>query len=261
MKDSLFNEETLLKIHNKRDVFHTASVWTLIAGLVIGAVTILIGGLDSIFAKIQGSFLIVVLILLVSANNFRRMEKGNKPIQLFSLIGFISNYICGIFALLIVWEIVQPQWPEEVMHTISYSEISYSTTTYHLTIYAMIMLISAYAAAAGFLISNILSIKETIKLVKPLKITAVVCIVYLWAIGTITAPIEPENESISNLLLIAVLAWTIFPITTIDAFIISKINKDKAVSVDIAPTKDVTQPTIKQKTNQERSSKKKQVKS
>ena len=172
------------------------------------------------------------------------MEKGNKTIQLLSLIGFISNYIWAVFAILLVWGIVQ--WTDEAVGTIFYPNNLYTPTIHrHLTIYAIIMLISAYTAAAGFLISNIISIKETIKLVKPLKITSVVCIVYLWVFGTVMTPIEPENESIKRLLSLAALAWMAFQVTAIGAFIISKINKDKATIVDIAPTNDITQPTIK----------------
>ena len=227
MKNSLFNENTLQKIQKTRKIFLKFAVWILIAELVLGAVLILTGGWDIAIGRIQGTFLILALILFVSVNNFIRIEKGNKTIQIFALIGFVSNLIWGIFAFLLMWEIVPFHWIEEIMQTNSYSGYSYPSTKYHMTFYAIIMLIASYAAAAGFWISNILSIKETIKLVKPLKITAVVCVAYLWIFGTIITPIEPEFKDVEKLYQLAGLAGLAFGITALAALIISRTNKKK----------------------------------
>ena len=227
MKDGLFGEDTLQKIQKTRKIFLKFAVWILIAELVLGAVLILTGSWDVAIGRIQGTFLILALILFVSVNNFIRIEKGDKTIQIFALIGFVSNLIWGIFAFLLMWEIVPFHWTEEIMRTSSYSGYSYPSTKYHMTFYAIIMLIASYAAAAGFWISNILSIKETIKLVKPLKITAVVCVAYLWIFGTIITPIEPEFKDVEKLYQLAGLAGLAFGITALAALIISKTNKKK----------------------------------
>ena len=163
----------------------------------------------------------------MSVNNFIRIEKGDKTIQIFALMGFVSNLIWGIFAFLLMWEIVPFHWIEEIMRTSSYSDYSYPSTKYHMTFYAIIMLIASYVAAAGFWISNILSIEETIKLVKPLKITAVVCVAYLWIFGTIITPIEPEFKDVEKLYQLAGLAGLAFGITALAALIISKTNKKR----------------------------------
>lgn len=227
MKNSLFNEDTLQKIQKTRKIFLKFAVWILIAELVLGAVLILTGSWDVAIGRIQGTFLIFALILFVSVNNFIRIEKGDRTIQTFALIGFVSNLIWGIFAFLLMWEIVPFRWTEEIMRTSSYSGYSYPSTEYHMTFYAIIMLSAAYAAAAGFWISNILSIKETIKLVRPLKITAVVCVAYLWIFGTIITPIEPEFKDVEKLYQLAGLAGLAFGITALAALIISKTNKKK----------------------------------
>ena len=91
------------------------------------------------------------------------------------------------------------------------------------------MLISAYAAAGGFWVSNIMSIKETIKLVKPLKITAIACVLYLWVFGTIITPIEPEFKDVEKMYQLAGLAGLAFGITALAALIISRTNKKKNV--------------------------------
>lgn len=226
MKDSLFNEMTLQKMQKIRKIFLKFAVWILIAELVLGAFLILSGGWDVATGRIQGTFLILALILFVNVNNFIRIEKGDRAIQIFALIGFISNLIWGLFAFLLMWEIVPFHWTEEIMRT-GYSGYSYSSTRYHMTLYAIIMLISAYAAAGGFWVSNIMSIKETIKLVKPLKITAIVCILYLWAFGMIMTPIEPEFEDVEKLYQLAGLAGLAFGITALAALIISRTNMKK----------------------------------
>lgn len=224
MKGSLFSQNTLQKIQKTRKIFLKFAVWILIAELVLGAVLILTGSWDIAIGRIQGTFLVLALILFISVNNFIRIEKGNKTIQIFALISFISDLIWGIFAFLLMWEIVPFYWTGGGTMRTAYS---YSSTKYHMTFYAIIMLISSYAAAAGFWISNILSIKETIKLVKPLKITAVICVVYLWIFGTIITPIEPEFRDVEKLYQLAGLAGLAFGITALAALIISKTNKKK----------------------------------
>ena len=245
MKNSLFVEDTLRKIQKTRKIFLKFAVWILIAELILGVVLILTGSWDVAIGRIQGTFLILALILFVSVNNFIRIEKGNKTIQIFALIGFISNLIWGIFAFLLMWEIVPFHWTEEIMRTSSYSGYSYPSTKYHMTFYAIIMLISSYAAAAGFWISNILSIKETIKLVKPLKITAVVCVAYLWIFGTIITPIEPEFKDVEKLYQLAGLAGLAFGITALAALIISKTNKKKVTETNTIMNGASTQFTPK----------------
>ena len=245
MKNSLFNKDTLQKIQKTRKIFLKFAVWILIAELVLGAVLILTGSWDVAVGRIQGTLLILALILLVSVNNFIRIEKSNKTIQIFALIGFVSNLIWGIFAFLLMWEIVPFHWTEQIMRTSSYSGYSYPSTKYHMTFYAIIMLIASYAAAGGFWISNVLSIKETIKLVKPLKITAGVCVAYLWIFGTIITPIEPEYRSVEKLYQLSGLAGLAFGITALAALIISKTNKKKVAESNTAMNEVPTQFTPK----------------
>lgn len=233
-ENSLFSEATLRKIQKTRKIFLKFAVWILIAELVLGAILILTESWDIAVGKIQGTFLILALILFININNFIRIEKGNRTTQIFALVGFIGNLIWGIFVFLLIWEIVPYYWTEEIMRTSSYSGYSYPSTKYHMTFYTIIMLISAYAAAGGFWVSNIMSIKETIKLVKPLKITAIVCVLYLWVFGTIMALIEPEFKDVEKLYQLAGLAGLAFAITALAAVIISGTNRKKNVELKSA---------------------------
>lgn len=226
---SLFSNKALQKIQKTRKIFLKFAVWILIAELVFGAILILTTSWNIAIGRIQGTFLILALIMFVSVNNFIRIEKGKRTTQVFALIGFVSNLIWGIFAFLLMWEIVPFHWTETTTRISSYSGYPYTHTEYHMTFYAIIMLISAYAATGGFWISNIMSIKETIKLVKPLKITAILCVVYLWIFGTIITPIEPEFKDVEKLYQLAGLAGLAFGITAIAALIISRTNKKKSI--------------------------------
>ena len=234
MRDSLFSEKTLQTIQKIRKIFLRCAVWILIAELALGAILILTEGWDNISGRIQGTFLILASILFVSVNNFVRIEKGNKLTQIFALAGFVSNLIWGIFAVLLMWEVVPFVWTEEVMRTSRYSDYTYPVTKYHMTIYAKIMLISSFMAVTGFWVSNITSIKDTIKLVKPLKITSTICLLYLLIFGTVATLVEPDFEDIQKLVQLAGFAGLAFTITTLAAYIISRTNKKKMIEPKMA---------------------------
>ena len=212
MKNSLFSTGTLQKIQKVRKIFLKVAVWVLIGELALGAILILFGVWNVEIGK-------------VSVNNFIRIEKGNKPVQIFALIGFISNLIWGLFALLLMWEVAPVVWTEQLMERSTY--LSNTHTVYHLTFYSIAMLIAAYTAAGGFWISNVLSIKETTKTVKPLKITAVVCWTYIWIFLTIMTPLDFRVEGIERWLALSGLAVLAFWATAIAAWIISRPSGDK----------------------------------
>ena len=224
---SLFNAETIQNLQKLRKLFLKIAVWILIIELALGAILILTGFWDISIGKIQGTFLILALILFVSVNNFIRMEKGDKIIQSFASAGFISNIIWACLAILLLWEIVPYHYTSTKL-----LDWGGSRTIYHNTIFAIIMLISGYAASACFWISNVMSIRETIKLVKPLKVTAIACVSYIWIFMTIMAfiNIEGQDDIVTRLYSLTALAGLAFVITALAALIISKTNGKKQQS-------------------------------
>lgn len=225
MKDNLFKPEQIEKIKNLRKIFLRTAVWILIGELALGAVLILTQSWDVSVGKIQGTFLILALVLFVSVNNFIRMEKGDKKMQIFASIGFVSNMIWALFAILLLWEALPFYWEEEVRETSEYARMGYySYTEYHMTFWAMLMTVSICSAAAGFWISNIMAIKETIKIVKPLKITAIVCIAYGWIYGVISTVAELDYSDVPQLHQLSALAGVAFVATALAAYIISRTN-------------------------------------
>lgn len=229
MKDNLFRPEQLEKIKKMRKVFLWAAVWILIGELALGAILILAQSWNISVGKIQGTFLILALVLFVGVNNFIRMENGDKKMQVFALIGFISNIIWALLAILLIWEALPFYWEEEVREMSEYARMGYySYTKYHMTFFSMLMVVAACSAAAGFWISNIMAIKETIKTVKPLKITAIVCIFYGWVYGVISTVAELEYSDAPQLHQLSALAGLAFCATALAAWIISRTNdKDR----------------------------------
>lgn len=228
---SFFSEDALTKIRKARQIFLKFAVGILIAELAFGAVLILIGAWDLAIGRIQGTFLILALILFLGINSFIRLEKGNKIIQTFALIEFISSLVFGVFVFLLMWEIVPANWTEEIIKISSYNSRAYTTTISHMTFWAIATLVSSYAAIAGFCIANIMSIETTIKVVKPLKITAIVCTFYLWIFGTIITIIQPEFKDVEKLYQLSGLAGLALVVTALAASIISKANKNKQENV------------------------------
>ena len=230
MKESFFSEQTLQKIQKIRKIFLKVAVWVLIIELAFGAILILSGNTwGDVSARIQGTFLILALVLFISVNNFIRIEKGDKVMQILASVGFVCNLIWAIFALLLIWEVVPFLWWEETTRSALGGMYSYSYTgRSHLTIFAMIMLLSSYAAAGGFWISNTMSIEEAEKSVKPLKITAIICIAYLWIFGTIMTIVQPKYDDFTTRLYqLAGLTALAFVITACAALIISKTSEKK----------------------------------
>lgn len=232
----MFGENTLIKIQKVRKAFLWVAVWILIAELIGGAILILTGSQSVIIGKIQLTFLVLALILFVGVNNFIRIEKGDRTTQCFAIMSFACGLIWGILASVLIWEIVPFTWIVESMGDSYYRRRFYSVE-YHLTGWAISMLIASYTAGAGFWISNVLAITETVKSVKPLKITAVISILYLWVFGTVVTLMEPEFEDVQKFAQLAGLASLAFVVTAATALIISvtskgKDNKSKAIDSD-----------------------------
>ena len=101
-------------------------------------------------------------------------------------------------------------------------------------------------AGAGFWISNVMSIKETIKVVKPLKIASVICETYvaIYAIASVLSNYEIETNMPTLTTLTGLLAFA-FVVMAIVAWIISRTTGKKQVAN--APTNAPVAP----KTNEE----------
>ena len=246
--NSIFKESAIETIKKIRKGFLWAAVCLLISGFVLGAMIILVGqNIDyttgMVIAKILGTMAIFTLLLFVGVNNCIRMEKGNKLIQILALVGLAAGFIGAVMGTLMVWEVV----PSVEVSQVNYECYEYYDRNYIQapscnyevfvsSMFAKITSVFVSLAAAGFWLSNVLSIKETIKVVKPLKITSAVCEVYcsLFSIVTVFLMDIP-----SNLVVLSGFMGFAFVVTALVAWIISRTSGKKNVEASVAAGKTV----------------------
>lgn len=71
--------------------FLWAAVCILIGEVVVGAILILIQSFDETIGKLMGTFALCAVMMFFGVNNFSRMEKHDRIVQSFALVGLISN--------------------------------------------------------------------------------------------------------------------------------------------------------------------------
>ncbi len=233
---SLFSETTIEKIKNVRKMFLWTAVCILIGEVVVGAILILMQSFDEVIGKLMATFALCALVLFIGVNNFSLIEKEGKVVQGFALVSLATNLIWLVLSILFIWEILPFLEFEVNTRYSSYSSFS-------LTAMAKLMTVCVDLAFMCFLISNVWAIKETVKPVKPLKITALVCVSYcgLYAIYMIFSESSISISGDMRWYLLDGLAWFAFIITSIAAVIISRANKkkmEKSGMTEIATSSD-----------------------
>ncbi|MBQ6461058.1 hypothetical protein IJJ36_01325 [Candidatus Saccharibacteria bacterium] len=214
----LFGDGALGTIKKAKKVFLWSAVCALIGAFLLGAILILSDGANSVgMGKIMGTLFIVSIVLFVGVNNFVRMENANKAIQGFGLASLICNLIWLVIAILLIWEII----PASTYDTARRYGFTY-TTAVHLSAMTKIMAMAMSLGAASFWISNVMSIKETVRPVKPLKITAIACEIYCSLFAIVVVLSDVYNYEMDKWYLLSALAGLAFVTSACAALIISK---------------------------------------
>lgn len=173
---SILSKTTIEKIENVRKVIMKVAMWLLVGGVILGAIMILFGGFKSspVIGKFTGSIIIIAVVLGVSVNNFKYVKFEEAPVQVFALLGLVSNLICGLLWMILCWA-------PELGVTCDYDYKQYSICGMSLLFKFAVSFL--YLSLLGFLGSNTLSIEEGSKrsVIHPLKITSVVCATYTLA--------------------------------------------------------------------------------
>ena len=163
--NSLFKESTIENIKKIKKGFLWTAVCILIGEAIIGAILILVQSFNDVLGRVMGTFAACAIMLFFGVNNFSKMEKGDRIVQIFALVSLVFNFIWLILGIMLIWEVTP-----FVENTGKYS--------YQLTGLAKGLLVAINIAFMCFLVSNVWSIKETLKPVRPLKITAIICALY-----------------------------------------------------------------------------------
>lgn len=214
---SLFSENSIEKMKQIKKAFLWTAICILIGEVAVGAIMILAQSFDPMVGRLMGTFVLCAVVLFMGVNNFSRMEKEGALVQGFAIVCLIANIIWLILAILLIWEVVPPN----VFEMLKF------------------MIISVVVAITCFLISNVWAIKETLRPVRPLKITALVCELYvgIYVIivvlsGNYLLASDPRGSAL------ATLASFAFIVMAIAAVIVSRSGEKKDGGIDAQAIKD-----------------------
>ena len=171
---TILKTSTLEKLKPVRSILLKISIWMFIVAVIFGVGLILFGGNGQTmmlsYLRIIGTLIIIATSMLIAVNNFKRLESENRFAGALALTSLICNILCSLLWILIIWEIL-PVWGTSIS--------SYYTSS--LSAFAQLAIIATSLASFGFLSSNIILIgsDSNQKTIKPLKITAIVCLAYI----------------------------------------------------------------------------------
>lgn len=234
---SIISKASLEKLENVRKYVLKTAIWLLVGGVVLGAMTILFGGSSSgeIIGKFMGTLFIVALMMIVSVNNFKMIASEDAKIQSFALVGLVSNLAWALFWTLLCWV---PEWGT----TCNSSCVTCTNCGASMLIKSAAAF--SYLSALGLIGSNVLSIYEGDKksLIRPLKITAVICATYefLYLAVLTFSGYDFTSEFAARLGMLAIFAGFAWFAIVIAALILSsseKNRKKKDTSISVNKSK------------------------
>lgn len=216
-----------------KKTFLWVAVCILIGELAFGAIVILTDVWNIHIGKIQLTLLMLAVFLFVGVNNLFRIEYGKQSVRNFAWLSLGANAVGLLIGVLLIWEALPTV--EYVRKTVpSYYGLSVDREIAVMSVFVKLALVALSLGAAGFWTSNVLSIRETVKPVKPLKVTAVVCEIYTCAYAIILTLIGYENLNYNSDLLrwsqLSGLAGFAFVVTALAAWIISRTTGKKQIA-------------------------------
>ena len=157
-------------------------------------------------------------------------------------MGLVTGILAAILGVLLVWEVV-PLYDVTTENCVSprnnpnyCNYVGLSAYSVVLSAWAKILSVLASLAGAGFWLSNVMSIKEVIKVVKPLKITSIVCEAYCTIYAVVLVFISSSeiygNETLTRMTALSGLAGFAFVVTALAAWIISRTSGKKQAVAD-----------------------------
>lgn len=203
MKDeSLFGQSTIEKITKTRKIFQKITVGLVIGLFALLAVFIIVGvNNNEVIVKIFSLLTVWVISILIAMSNFKCIEKKQRMAQFFSIVSLAT---CAIWMVISsVNALVDNEWMSTPL--------------------AKFLSIVSDTMLCGLFGAWIVTVKENGGPIKPLKITALSCLAFVWfyAILMVLARVEDLNPTFTAL---AGLAMVAFMVTWAMAASISKRN-------------------------------------
>lgn len=176
---SILSENTITKFEASKKILLRIAIWTMVSGVVLGAILILVGGSNSgeMIGKLMGTVLLLGLMLLISVNNFRRIASRDAVVQVLALIGLVTNVLWAILWVTMIWAPELLLTCDDSVPRASHGMVS---ARCYSSVLMKIALCVSYLSGLGFFGSNIMSMFEGEKrgVIRPLKITCLICILY-----------------------------------------------------------------------------------
>jgi len=244
----LISDQSLEKFKAFRKNLLKIAMWIFVGGVVTGVLLILFGGTDSaeVMGKIMGTLFLLALGFAVSSNLVGKLEEDNVAAQGFAFLGIFASLAAIVMWILFTWGV----FPEYAKTNCSGIFDCYNAG-YH--IMYKISLFITYLASLGFFAANTIAIKEYDRgsAMKPLKITAVIALVYTEIYSAITVfnnntVFNTQNDFSTRLNLLAAFASGIWLIATIVALIISHGAKKQLTRNNLTSERDLLEKVHKQ---------------
>ena len=215
---SIFNDKTLESFKKTRQIFLKVVVGIIIGEIVLTAILIVAGGANEIVGKFMTTLLVAVIAMFLTMSCFKCIEKKHYVAQILSLAAMAAVVLWTIFQILAVWEVI-PMY-ETMGSNIFYSEMT--PIGRFISIISSIMVFGLFGAW-------ILSIEENGGPIKPLKITALVCDIYIWIFTIVVVLASLDVDKAGALYGLYGLACIGLLVTWISAGSISKRNRKEQI--------------------------------
>jgi hypothetical protein len=175
---SIFRRESMATISKIKDIIQKTIIWTLVGGIVLGAMFILCGGTEAgeIIAKFVGTLFLLAAAALISFIEFNVIEKGVPSAQRLATFGVGLNILWTILWILATWGAFDI-WSRGACRSILGS--SYCPTI-GLSVFGMFTLASTSLSGLGLFGSVTLNLFEgkKVSIIRPLKIASFACLAY-----------------------------------------------------------------------------------
>lgn len=244
----LISDQSLEKFKAFRKNLLKIAMWIFVGGVVTGVLLILFGGTDSaeVMGKIMGTLFLLALGFAVSSNLVGKLEEDNAAAQGFAILGIFASLAAIVMWILFIWGVF-PEYAKTNCRGI----FDCYNSEYH--IMYKISLFITNIASLGFFAANTIAIKEYDRgsAMKPLKITAVIALVYTEIYSAITVfnnntVFRTQDDFSTRLNLLAAFASGIWLIATIVALIISHGAKKQMTRNNIASERELLEKVHKQ---------------
>ena len=215
--NGMFSAEQIEKFQKLKTGMQKGSVWLFVGGAIIAGLTIMTGDYD-VMSRLMGTLFVIAFLLIFSAAEFARLNSEYKAAQTFSMLGIIANIAWALLFLGLIWGVF-----EYSTRDCSGSKFYCETT---ITFMGKLFTIASSLAGLGFFGCLTMGIKEFDKrqTLMPLKVTGGICLTYtsLFFLLVALEVIDMNDSGIERFTALAGLAYFVWFVATISAYVISK---------------------------------------